>query len=387
MTIARRFGDLRSARCLARTAATLACGAMALLAAGCSSNSTGNPADGSSGGTGAGGSGATGNPAANTCGATPTLLYAATDILNAITLDDTSVYFVEGLHGVSSIPKTGGAPTSVATGRIAIFEPHMYQDGGFLYFTDNSDVFKVDIRTGSSVSLATSGSRFQNAIDSGLALDTDYVYFGDEVEGMAGEPQGTVNRVPKAGGAVTTLASAQAGPGSIALDDSQVYWVNNGTSDSMLNVLHNGGLGTVAKAGGTPQALFTVNPDGSGLVPGFDLVLSSTDIYFASVNLDQPSNIGAYKLAKSGGTPVKFSNYSTLSGFVLDGSLYEDNGDRIAKFDLATGAKTDIVCFPSAFEGSISMAHDATRIYYIKSEPTPTGSTVSQHSIYSVPLQ
>ena len=32
------------------------------------------------------------------------------------------------------------------------------------------------------------------------------------------------------------------------------------------------------------------------------------------------------------------SDYSTLSGFILNGALYVDNGDRIAKFDLATGA-------------------------------------------------
>jgi hypothetical protein len=375
-----------------RTWARAALGFCSLFAAACSSDPSGSTGGtGGSGGGGSGGTGGTGGTGSqtstNTCGtAKPTLLYASKTILNGLALDDSSLYFVESLDVVSRLPKAGGAPTTIGEGRVSIWLPRLYFDAGSLYFTNNSDVFKLDVATGARVSLATSTAKYKSGIGSGLALDKDFIYFGDDIHGDAGEPQGTVNRVPKAGGAVSTLATGQAGPGSLAVDDSHAYWVNNGTLSASFESLNNGGIGRVPLAGGAAQSLFTVQADGKGIEPMLDIVLTGNDIYFTSANLDDLSNAGAYRLPKNGGAPSPFSDYSTLSGFVLNGALYADNGDRISKFDLASGEKTDIVCFPDALEGSAVMAHDATRIYYIKMEPK-TEDGESPDSVYSIPLE
>lgn len=318
------------------------------------------------------------------CGtATPKLLYSGGNV-NALAIDAERIYFVEGLSDVKSIPKAGGAATAVGKAGITIWEPHMLQDNGSLYLTDGSDVIKLEIATGDSVVLASSQAQFANGIDPGLALDEENVYFADQVDDDDGTPLGTINRVPKAGGDVTILAEGQAAPGSLTRDDAHLYWVNNGTATRSLEALHNGGLGSIALSGGSAQALFSVSADGKGVSPFGDLVLSGSDLYFTSMNLDDFESSGLYKLPKAGGTPMPFSSYSAQSGFVLNGYLYIDNGDRIAKIELSTGSRTDLVCFESGY-GSISMVHDDKTIYYEKMDPENAGDPAG--SIHSIPME
>jgi hypothetical protein len=55
-----------------------------------------------------------------------------------------------------------------------------------------------------------------------LAVDSTHVYWTNPFDG-------TVNEVPVGGGPVTALASGQAWPNSVAVDGTNVYWVNSGT--------------------------------------------------------------------------------------------------------------------------------------------------------------
>jgi sugar lactone lactonase YvrE len=55
--------------------------------------------------------------------------------------------------------------------------------------------------------------------DLGMTADATNIYWTD----FAG---GTVLKVPKIGGATTTLASGQGGPHGIAVDATSVYWTD-----------------------------------------------------------------------------------------------------------------------------------------------------------------
>jgi hypothetical protein len=61
----------------------------------------------------------------------------------------------------------------------------------------------------------------------GIAVDASFVYVTALANGFGG---GVVVRAPKGGGESTTLAAGQSRPWGIAVDDSQVYWVEQGAN-------------------------------------------------------------------------------------------------------------------------------------------------------------
>jgi hypothetical protein len=360
----------------------LVCGILLLGLSGCSSDS-------SSGNPGAGGTGNTGGTT-GTCGSlTPTRLHTSEgEIVRGVVADGSSVYFLEGLDQLKKMPKTGGSAASIATAPDSVLDVtvRLYVDGTKLYYSDNSDLFSLDTSGGTPTSLVKSASTKAIGIDPTIAFDQDFIYFGDKVYGPAGEALGTVNKIAKSGGAPTVLASGQAGPGSIAFDDANLYWINEGTYTDQLESLVNAGLGSVPKAGGSARALFTQTSK-EGISPAIgDLIVHGSELFFASVNLDSIRNTGEYRIPKTGGTPVEFSACPTMGAFLQDGQLYADCGNRISKFDLETGSETELVCFPEPLEGSTQMTHDSSTIYYVKAEPdNAAGDT--PYSIYSVPIQ
>jgi hypothetical protein len=337
-----------------------------------------------------GGSGGSNNP--STCGtAHPTLLYTApATLLRGPVVDDQFVYVLEGISKITKVPKAGGTGSAVATASYPLLDANsrLYLDGNTLYYSDNQDLFSVPKAGGTPTSLVMSASSVATGIDPLFAMDDQFLYFGDKVSNDTGDALGTVNKLSKTGGAATVLASKQAGPGAIAVDDSNVYWVNEGTIDSNLDSKLTGGIGSIPKAGGTAKVLFSAKTDGTGISPAIaDLIPNGSDLFFSSINVQELSNVGEYKIAKAGGTPVSFSDCPTLGAFILNGSLYADCGDRISKFDLTTGSETVLVCFPTPLEGSFGMTHDAGHIYYAKTDHPAKPSDDNPYGLYSIPLE
>jgi sugar lactone lactonase YvrE len=62
------------------------------------------------------------------------------------------------------------------------------------------------------------------ALPSGLAVDTDFFYWTNRGDG-------TVMQAPKSGGVARPLASGQLRPGAIVVDTKAVYWINEGSQD------------------------------------------------------------------------------------------------------------------------------------------------------------
>ncbi len=93
------------------------------------------------------------------------------------------------------------------------------------------------------------------------------------------------------------------------------------------------------KAGGTVRALFTQEPNEDAISPSEgDLLVTSSTLYFSSLNINNILNYGEYALPKSGGTPGRVQRMRDPRRAFIQGDLmYANCGDRIAKFDLATG--------------------------------------------------
>ncbi len=360
-------------------------GIVLLTTAACSSSSDGDSSSGGTGGSSGGGNGGSGGSGATmTCGThVPTLLYTSDNPLRGPAVDDESVFFVE-TPGIARIPKAGGsaeALTDISITGLLDVNVRVYVDGTKLYYSDNAALWSLDKAGGTPVALAMSGSSDATGIDPVFAFDADSIYFGDRVSNEAGDAKGTLNKVKKSGGTPTVLAKDLAGPGSVVVDGTDVYFINEGTIDYSFKLLNNAGIATVPKAGGTVRTIFTQQPNDSAIAPdGSDLLVASSTLYFSNIDPSHIVNLGEYSLPVSGGTPVVFSDCPTFGAFIQGNLMYANCGDRIAKFDLATGAETDLVCFPTD-QGALGMTHDAKTIYYTKAEPSDA------YAIYSVPIE
>ena len=368
-------------------------GIVLLTTAACSSSSGDDSSSGGKGGGGgSGGSGGGGGGGSTmTCGThVPTRLYSSDKILQGPAVDDASVFVVENGKSIRGIPKQGGSAETLATiptVGIPDINTRVYVDGTKLYFSDDAALWSVDKTGGTPVALAMTGSDIATGIDPIFTFDDDFIYFGDDVSTDAGDANGTLNKVKKSGGTPTVLATGLAGPGSVVLDGSDLYFINDGTINSDLDLLYNASIATVPKAGGTVHTLFTQEPNENAVAPSEgDLLVTSSTLYFSSLNLNNLSNTGEYTLPKSGGTPAEFSDCLTLGAFIQGDVMYANCGDRIAKFNLATGDETDLVCFPVALQGANAMTHDAKTIYYTKLEPD-NASGDTNYAIYSVPIE
>ncbi len=121
-------------------------------------------------------------------------------------------------------------------------------DGTHLYWLNEgrraegkSGLFKMPKDGGDVVELASGRGIFA------LAFDADSVYF------LVPENL-SVHKVPKSGGAATTLATEQEGLSAIAVDESHVYWAG---AEGVFRVAKSGGrVETVAQNLSVPNGLF-----------------------------------------------------------------------------------------------------------------------------------
>jgi hypothetical protein len=187
---------------------------------------------------------------------------ASSTVTNAIALDATFVYWADNRGPIKRVPREGGDTEQISLS--AGYPSRLAMDANALYWVDatgiltttpgivmptmlwmgapsinaliavqGSEVFVTAATMGGhdvSTLAVTGGEPLPLAmpeLPSGLAVDAANVYFSDNV-------RGTVEYVPRSGGAPVPLATEQAGPDAIALDEDFVYWVN--TSGSVARV-------------------------------------------------------------------------------------------------------------------------------------------------------
>jgi hypothetical protein len=132
---------------------------------------------------------------------TPTILASGLDFPGSIAVDATSVYWVRG--GTDGKPPPDGYAT----------------------------LMKAPIGGGTPITLASAGQQISGG---SITVDANNVYWTISVYALENGTTvctvGTVAAVPIGGGTPTLLASGQNGPDAIAVDGTDLYWVNVGST-------------------------------------------------------------------------------------------------------------------------------------------------------------
>jgi hypothetical protein len=130
-------------------------------------------------------------------------------------------------------------------------------DAGFAFWTTTNDLVMLDLTSGTTTTLASGRSEPR-----GVKADATHVYW---VEGNWSSAQ-TVQRIPRAGGAIEPLSSGDAM--DIALDATDIY-VADGRGSTIWRM---------PKAGGTPQVLVMGGP----AAHPWDIALDAVAVYWSN---------------------------------------------------------------------------------------------------------
>jgi hypothetical protein len=118
-------------------------------------------------------------------------------------------------------------------------------------------VMKMPLAGGTPTAIATG-----QALPTGIATDGVNVYWADLGTAANNYADGSIVMVPIAGGTTTTLATAQAAPQWVAVAASVVYWTATGLTDNVGSVLS---IATTAGATATTIASAQASPEQLGL--------------------------------------------------------------------------------------------------------------------------
>ncbi|HEX4336389.1 MAG TPA: hypothetical protein VH062_10785 [Polyangiaceae bacterium] len=209
-----------------------------------------------------------------------------------------SVYWLDGVERtLNQVPISGG--DSRVLYRRDIVPDGLVTDGANLFWFENgpssSTVMKVSLSGGEPTALVTAPMTV-----AALAVDMSQLYFVDRVAGVVGS-------IPVTGGAVTTLVTTDGLSPVLASDGTYLYFATVRAQDPDA-VTNDGKIQRVLVHGGTPTVLVSALGDFS------NLLLDPPNLFFGSAN--------AIGRLPAGGGPV--SIFSGVSGTIAlaGGALY-----------------------------------------------------------------
>ena len=181
----------------------------------------------------------------------------------------------------------------------------------------------------------------------GIALTATHVYWCNQGNGSSSN--GSISRVPKAGGTVEVLASAQSDASGLALDSESVYWTNPNFAASTQ-------AGTVRKmplAGGDVQIL------AGGIGYPLAIAVNATGAYVTS-----SSAVLRVPLAGGAANPIAngVGQGEAMSLAIDAQNLYLGIGLETLPLDGGQSKSID----PTS-TGSVGIAVDDTHIYFFRS--------------------
>jgi hypothetical protein len=152
-----------------------------------------------------------------------------------ITQDDSDLYWTT-VDGIFTLPKSGGQY------RVLYSSPGcgIASDATNLYWTDCANpngTVAIASKQGGPLIWSTSNETGP----AGIAIDATSVYWANQIDG-------TIRKVPLAGGSPATIQSGQMNPTAVAVDDDWVYWANTGGNTIMKGSKNGGSAEIVATA-------------------------------------------------------------------------------------------------------------------------------------------
>jgi len=207
-----------------------------------------------------------------------------------------------------------------------------------------------------------------------LAVAAGVVYFTDVING-------TVMSVPASGGVITTIASGEASPVAIAVDDTSVYWANRGGAiraaklpgGPPVTLAPAPGPESIAVAAGTiyfggAYGVMQLPVAGGAATPLSDrtsnagaIALDAASVYWIDHPIGLPDRV--YKAPHGGGPSVLLATgQDELENIATDGqSVYFTDPTRGAVFKVAVGGGEPTALCTSA--NPLGIAVDASRLY------------------------
>ncbi len=163
-------------------------------------------------------------------GGLPTIIAELEGTIRGMVIDDTDVYWAED-EGIHSVPKAGGKPKSVVATSLPDF---MAVDATNVYwYSMISGVIQRAPKKG--------GAAVKVHADDKHTLHTFFVDGNDLYVSYGAEGAMQIDRLPKTGGAPTTVVDKQDPANGFAIDANNIYWI---TDDTIFKVPRSGGSAT-----------------------------------------------------------------------------------------------------------------------------------------------
>jgi hypothetical protein len=250
----------------------------------------------------------------------------------------TDLFYIASIDRLS---KNGGSPAQLVTGSVAAFT----LDDTSLYWIDGS---------GTSVSKAALDGTGKMALGNAdgfqhpqfVAVDEANLYYAT-MSTMGTTTCAGVKRLPTGGGAAvkvseTCVAGETLTPYGLGVDATNIYWITVITPG-----FTNGTIWKADKTGQDTMATLLATVNGAAS----DLVVDPTGIYWLAGSV--------FRVDPGGGEPVKVSAGLDVAAYAVDGTTVYVLGDGLASVESA------VTTTQLAYETGTDLVVDATDIYWL----------------------
>lgn len=269
-------------------------------------------------------------------------------------VDDTHVYLADESGQIFSLPITGGKGTLLTTVAAAYNRGlTLALDDANVYFASGGLVGKLPKVGGAATTLASGTSP-----GSGLVIAGSTLYWPESFTGVG--QMGAVFGMSTAGGAVSTLATNLKLPAWPATDGVDLFFLAGDAIDKL--PLAGGSTTTLVPSGAVPQQI---------AVGGTSVYWAENDSQVVTCGLCGPpkpptaTDSKVFAVAVTGGSPTLLATGYQINGVAVDGTdiyWFDAHAKTLSVAPVGGGTPTVIA---TGVESSLALTVDAHAIYWV----------------------